>query len=89
MTITPWEDPVFEPIRDALVKRMVELGSTDASAERADEMMRGWDRFTDNDVDEHGHIVCLSWMDPEVVRLLFKALYLHYGALHRLSEQTV
>jgi hypothetical protein len=79
MTITPWEDPVFEPIRNALIQRMMALGYDDATAERADRMMRGWDWFTANLVDDRCDPIYLDWMDPELVRLLDKALQLASG----------
>jgi hypothetical protein len=97
-TITPWDDPVFEPIREALVQRMRELGwpehltwdrpdsmikagwkTAEALTEHADWMMRCWDRFTDNAVNDCGTYDFGDWMDREVVRLLWQALYLHYG----------
>jgi hypothetical protein len=79
MTITPWNDPAFDPIRSALVQRMLALGWENATAERADKMMRGWDYFTDNSVDDRGHLTCYDWMDPGIVRLLDRALHLYYG----------
>jgi hypothetical protein len=78
MTIIAWEDPVFEPIRNALVQRMLALGYDEAAAERADRMMRSWDWFIDNSLDDSGHPTYLDWMDPELVRLLDKALRLYY-----------
>ena len=83
MTRTPWEDPVFEPIRNALVQRMLELSYDEATAARADRMMRGWDWFTDNSLDDRGHPTYLDWMDPELGRLLDKALRLYYGVQER------
>jgi hypothetical protein len=75
---TPWDDQVFEPIRNALVQRMIEIGYADPSPEHAMGMMRGWDYYTDNALDDRGRI-CVGGIDPEVVRLLWRALYLHYG----------
>ena len=78
MTARQWDDPVFAPIRDALVRRMVEVSYEDSSPEHADSMMRSWDYFTDNAVNDRG-CYDLDGIHPEVVRLLWKAFYLHYG----------
>ena len=72
MTITPWENPVFEPIRDALVQRMLALDwdESKTTAEHPDWMMRGWDHFSDNSMDERGHLTCYDWMDSRIAWLL-------------------
>jgi hypothetical protein len=87
MTKKPWEDPAFDPTRNALIRRMVDLGYDNATSERADSMMRAWDWFTDNGIDDRGHPTYVDWMDPKIIELLFDALYLHYGVERPGPEQ--
>jgi hypothetical protein len=42
-------------------------------------MLNGWEWFSDNSMDERGQETCRDWMDPEIVRLLDRALRLYYG----------
>jgi hypothetical protein len=58
---------------------MQTLGYKNATPERADTMMRGWDWFTDNSVDDHGWPTYLDWMDIKIIDLLDDALDLYYG----------
>jgi hypothetical protein len=66
---------------------MQALGYKNATAERANTMMRGWDHFTDNDMDDRGRPTYLAWMDLEIVELLFDALWLHYGIERSASQR--
>ena len=65
---------------DALVQRLIELGEDKAAvAERARYMINGWSKFSDNSMDERGHLTCYDWMDSRIAWLLDQDENLHYG----------
>jgi len=67
---------------DALVQRLIELGGDKATvAERARGMADGWGWFSDNSMDERGHLTCYDWMDSRVAWLLDQDERLRYGLL--------
>jgi hypothetical protein len=63
---------------EALARRLIALGSDETTVrKKAVSMVRGWDYFSSNSVDERGRETCRDWMDEEVVRLLDEALSIH------------
>ena len=67
-------------ILDALTHRLIARGGDPAaSRERAANLIRNWDEVSDA-VDERGRVPCASWMDEEVVQLLYEV---PEGALQR------
>jgi hypothetical protein len=65
---------------DALVQRLIEFGEDKAAvAERARVMIKGWSWFSDNSMDERGHLTCYDWMDSRIAWLLDQDERLRYG----------
>jgi hypothetical protein len=73
---TAHEQKIYSDVFDALTRRLIETG---ADAARAWRMVRRWEWFSSNSVDDRGHETCRDWMDPEVVRLLDLSLHVRYG----------
>jgi hypothetical protein len=68
-------------IYDALIKRLIALGTNSSDAPgRAATMLIGWDKFTDagSDALGTGGRTVDMWMDREVVRLLDAGLRAYY-----------
>lgn len=79
-SLTAHEREIFGDVLDALARRMIEMGENETFvAGRAEQMVRGWEYFSSNTVDDRGHETCRDWMDPEIVRLLDQSLDIRYG----------
>jgi hypothetical protein len=65
---------------DALIQRLIEFGEDKTLvAERVRSMIDGWTWFSDNSMDERGHLTCYDWMDSRIAWLLDQDERLRYG----------